>query len=89
MAEQEPSPPNGTSDKSTGLPRWKQLAWMIGGGIVLAIGGCGFFLSSIGDSGGIGGGLGAIAFVVGVLICLAGCVRWLFGAFRQKRPNGN
>jgi hypothetical protein len=62
-------------------PKWKQLAWMIGGGIVLAIGGCGFFLSDIGAQ---VRPIGAIAFLVGVLLCLAGCVRGMISFFRRN-----
>ena len=78
------SSPHSSIDKR---PKWKQLAWMIGGGIVLAVGGCGFFLQKGMDS--WGGGVGAIAFLIGVLLCLAGCVRWLFGLARRNSSDNN
>jgi uncharacterized membrane protein HdeD (DUF308 family) len=65
-------------------PKWKQLAWMIGGGIVLAVGGCGFFLA---DFNSWGGNIGAITFVIGVLLFLAGCVRCLYIFFTRSNDN--
>ena len=83
MTEREPSPPGSTDDEG---PKWKQVVWLVCGGIVLAIGGCGFFFLSINSW---GGGIGAVVFVIGIVLFLAGCVRGLFRAFRRKRSHEN
>lgn len=74
------------------LPRWALVTILIVGGIVLAVGGCGFFLTNMNSSrtetlSMVGGA----AFLVGLLmIAIGGLTALVFGAqwlFRKRDGN--
>jgi len=89
MDSPQPIPPAEPVKKK--LPRWALVAILIVGGIVLAVGGCGFFLTNMNSTRtetlSI---LGGIAFIVGLLMfAVGGLTALVFGAQRlfSKREN--
>jgi hypothetical protein len=70
------------------MPTWGQGLLLGGAGVILAAGGCATFLS-MGE--GLLGGLGAIAFMGGVLAILIGGIMFLVGVIKALffTPNEN
>jgi hypothetical protein len=68
----DPTPIETRPGQSAGRPRRKQLLVLIGGGALLAFGGCAFFAAMGTQSSRAISAIGALVFVAGVLMILAG-----------------
>jgi len=82
-------PPSAPVSVPPGRPRWKQAIWLVIGGAVLAVGGCGMFLTNLNmnTDGGFLANVGAVLFVVGLLAFVIGgliiVVRVVVGLFHR------
>jgi hypothetical protein len=86
----DPSPAGSPPD-GPGRPKKFHVAWLIFGGLLLAIGGCGMFLGTLNLSssstnplsaiGGIGFGVGVLLFVGGIITAI---VRAIASAAHKK-----
>jgi hypothetical protein len=91
-SQPSPAPPDPTPVATKKLPRWALVAILIGGGVVLAVGGCGFFLAQMNSSQGeTQAMIGGVAFVAGlVMLAVGGLTALVFGAqWLFKKRDGN